>query len=255
MDDNTNSGTCTSNTETECFFQVLALHDVKSPRIMTQSMHFTQNHAKISGSTLYGGLLDRCAVNSFAEVHDKYFKDRGDGIDYFKNVSTPTYFGNRMEIVIDTNLSLSSDPVRVCLCFNADQNSDCSHQYYTEVKKGHVFTLSVVAVDQVGKPVSATIQTSLQFTESGLAEGQLARKINAECTNLIFNVVSPHKSENLFLYALDGPCKDAELSSAAVKIHFLPCSCLIGLQVSGMNSTNCTCDCHSNISQYTYGSL
>ena len=173
---------CTSNTETECFFQVLALHDVKSPRIMTQSMHFTQNHAKISGSTLYGGLATRpgCAVNSFAEVHDKYFKDRGDGITYFKNV----------------------------------------------------FTLSVVAVDQVGKPVSATIQTSLQFTESGLAEGQLARKIAiamlSVATNLTFNVVSPHKSENLSLYASDGPCKDAELSSAAVKIHFFPCSCLIG---------------------------
>ena len=261
VDDDTNSGTCASNTETECFFQVLALYSRESPSLGIQSMRFSQNYANISGSTLYGGLLDRCSVSPFAEVHNKYprdFKYRGDGIAYFKNVSIPTYriynysLRGYMEIVIDANLSVSSDPVRVCLCFNADQNNDCPHQHYTEVKKGQTFTLPVVAVDQVGQPVSATIQTSLRFTESGLAEGQLAREIPAECTNLTFNIVSPHKSENLSLYALDGPCKDAELSSATVKIHFLPCSCPIGLQVSEINSTNCTvtCDCHSNISRY-----
>ena len=61
-----------------------------------------------------------------------------------------------------------------------------------------------------------------------------------------------HESENLSLFALDGPCKDAEFSSATVEIHFLPCSCPIGLQVSEINSTNYTmsCDCHSNISRY-----
>ena len=245
VDDNTNSGTCASNTETECFFQVLALYidknEYRKTRIRTQSMHFSQNHANISGSTLYGGLLDRCAVSPFAEVHNKYpcaFRNGGDGIAYFKNVSN------------STNHSASSDPVQVCLCFNADRNNECTHQHYTEVKKGQTFTLPVVAVDQVGQPVSATIQTSLHFTESGLAEGQLAREIPTECTNLTFNIISSHKSENLSLYASDGPCKDAELSRATVDIHFLPCSCPIGLQVSGMNSTNCTCECHHNISKY-----
>ena len=265
VDDDTNSGACASNTETECFIQVLALYSIEDQRLMTQSMYFSQNNANISGSTLYGGLLDRCTVSPFAEVHKKYsrdFKDRGDGIAYFKNVSTPTYHYvynysleypiYYMETVIDINLSVSSEPVRVCLCFNADQSNDCTDQYYTEVKKGQTFTLSVVAVDQVGQLVNATIQTSLHFTESGLAEGQLARKIPAKCTDLKFNVVSPHDSETLSLYALDGPCKDAELSRATIKIHFLPCSCPIGLQVSEVNRTNCTCDCHSNISQYVH---
>ena len=258
VDDDTNSGTCASNTETECFFQVLALYGFNLySRLKTQNMHFSQNHANISGSTLYGGLLDRCAVSPFAEVHYKYqraFRDSSDGIAYFENVSTFTYYNPYYHDYYDyydrTREIISSDPVRVCLCFNADQNNDCPHQHYTEVKKGQTFTLPVVAVDQVGQPVSATIQTSLYFTESGLAEGQLAREIPAECTNLTFNIVSSRKSENLSLYASDGPCKDAELSSAAVEIHFLPCSCPIGLQVSEMNSTNCTCDCHSDISQY-----
>ena len=251
VDDDTNSGTCASDTKTECFFQVLALHGEESPHLRTQSIYFSQNYANISGFTLYGGLLDRCAVSQFAEVRNKYpqyFKDRDDGIAYFKN-ATHYSFELPKEVSINTNISISSLPVRVCICTSNEHN--CSHQnYIKEIKKGERFTLSVVAVDQIRQPVRAIIQTSLHFTESGLAEGQLTRKIPAKCTNLTFNVVSPHNFEILSLYASDGPCKDADLSRATVEINFLPCSCPIGLQVSRMNSTNCICECHRDVSQY-----
>ena len=193
-------------------------------------------------------------MSQFAEVHKKYTaynsKNSNGGIAYYRNVSIPTYSADeiRMEALIPTNLSdsVSSLPVQVCLCINNMHN--CTHQSYVEVKKGENFTVSLVAVDQIGQPVHATIQTSLNFAGSGLAEGQLARKIPAECTDLEFNVVSPNNSENLTLYALDGPCKDADLSRGIVEIHFLPCSCPIGLQGSGTNTSNCTCECHSDIS-------
>ena len=254
VDDDTNSGTCVSDPKTECFFQVLAIHSIESDRLKTQSIYFSQNYANIEGSTLYGGLLDRCAVSQFAEVHMKYtaydYKDRDGGIAYFRNVSTPTYysFTQYREVLVDTNLSISSDPVRVCLCINDEH--DCTHQSHLKVKKGETFTVSLVAVDQIGQQVNATIQTSLNFTGSGLAEGQLAREIPAECTDLEFSVFSPNNSENLTLYALDGPCKDADLSTRTIEIHFLPCSCPIGFQVSGINKTNCTCECHSDIRQH-----
>ena len=262
--EDTNSGTCASDLKTECFFQVLAVHNNKEERLKTQTIYFSQNYATISGSTLYGGLLDRCAVSQFAEVHKKNtaydYKDKNGGIAYFMNVSIPKYYsindiyvGNHTQVVLDeylitTNISISSDPVQVCLCINNEY--DCTHQRHIEVKKGEMFKVSLTAVDQIGQPVNATIQTSLNFSGSGLAEGQLARKISAECTDLEFNVVSPHISENLTLYALDGPCKDADLSKKTIKIHFLPCSCLLGLQISGENATSCTCECHSDISRY-----
>ena len=257
VDDDTNSGTCASDTKTECFFQVLAIYSTYYWRyIRIQSIYFLHNFANTSGATLYGGLLDRCAVSQFAEFYQKYGpldnKDRGDGIAYFRNVAIPKYiiYHTDEEVVIDTNLSMSSLPVRVCLCINKQYN-DCTYQSnIQEVKKGETVTHSVVAIDQIGQPVSATIQTFLHFTESGLAEGQLARKIPAKCTDLTFSVISPHSSENLAIYASDGPCKDADLSSAKIEIHFLPCSCPIGLQVSGKNDTNCTCECHSDISRY-----
>ena len=73
VDDDTNSGICASDTKTEYLFQILALYvgDV-DPSTKTQSMQFSQNYANISGSTLYGGLLDRCAASQFADVRNKH---------------------------------------------------------------------------------------------------------------------------------------------------------------------------------------
>ena len=95
VDDDTNSSTCASEPKAECFFQVFAIYDQEPPNLQTQSMFFSENLANISGSILYGGLLDRCAVSQFSEIYKLYqhdYEDRGDGILYLKNVSTPTYY-------------------------------------------------------------------------------------------------------------------------------------------------------------------
>ena len=254
VNDDTNSGTCASDPSlrTECFFQVLALYNkfIYGYHInLLNFLYFSNNSANISGSTLYGGLLDRCAVSQFAEFEVDNNRGGGirKGIAYFKNVSTIA------------NVSISSGPVRVCFCTNFSSSiHDCTNQYIKlnkEVKKGEAFTVSLVAVDQVGQPVSATIQASLSLAESGIGEGQLSKNVtvsaSVKCTDFTFNVVSPHGSEILDLYASNGPCRNIdELSRATVEINFLPCRCPIGLQVVGMNNTNCICECHRDISQY-----
>ena len=91
--------------------------------------------------------------------------------------------------------------------------------------------------------------TSTLVRVHGLAEGQLTQEVSGECTNLTFNVFSPHNSEELTLYASDGPCNDAELSKGTLQIEFLTCSCPIGLQPSE-NKINCVCECHRDISQH-----
>ena len=245
VDDSTYSGTCVSARRRYCFFQVLAMYYIDVHigwDLKMQSIHFSQNYANKLGSTLYGGLLDRCAVSQFAEVCERFYgrNFEADGISYFGRVSNT--------IVTDNDTSISSLPIKICHCNKEYIN--CTNQQHVEVEKGESFTLSIVAVDQIGQPVNATIQTSLNFTESGLAEGQLTREIPAKCTDLTFNVVSPHSSEQLMLYASDGPCKDAELSIRTIEIHFLPCTCPIGFQVSRTNNTNCTCECHSDINQH-----
>ena len=110
--------------------------------------------------------------------------------------------------------------------------------------------MSLASIDEINHPVNGLIHALLNFAGSVLASGQATREIPAKCTNLTFNVFSPHNSEQLVLYALDGPCKDTNLSKISIDINFLPCSCLLGLQIVETNDTNCLCECHGSILQY-----
>lgn len=98
MADDTNSGTCASisykihSTFTECFLQILALHVIGGKSLSVVNTVFTGNCGHISGSILYGGLLDRCTVSPFAEVYHKYDYDSMkrvpvDGVTYIVDSS------------------------------------------------------------------------------------------------------------------------------------------------------------------------
>ena len=63
------------------------------------------------------------------------------------------------------------------------------------------------------------IHSSLKHTQSGLGEGQLTHITNNACTNLTFNVYSPHSFEQLILYA-EGPCRNVSRSQRRIRISF-----------------------------------
>ena len=238
--DDTYTSTCSRKLKGECFFQVL-------DRYYRPGIYFTdfsQNTARDSGSTLYGGLLDRCAVSPFVQVLPYSIYS---GLDLKFKTNGLIHF---MSATNSTNLSISSGPVKVCHCDNKEYDCELNYTLSKSVRKGEVFTVSVVAVDQVSRPVNATIQSSLTHSESGLAEGQLSREIRDKCTDLSFSITSTCQQEELSLYASDGPCKDADSSRLTYYIKFLPCECPIGFQLSETSQSNCTCDCHSNISRY-----
>lgn len=247
VDDNTDSGTCASTSSevtshrTECFFQVLALHTLRVPNIHLVHYQFSQNYAKISGSTLYGGLLDRCTLSPFSEVHNKYDDlTVFDGLAYFDLVTTNT-----------SEISLSSQPVQLCIC--TEHSLSCSYHQsgHVKAKKGDIFNISLVAVDQMYQPVNAIIQGYLDSTESDLIEGQVTQIWSDHCTNISFRIFSPHTSELLTLYASDGPCKDTKMSTKTFSIQLLPCTCPIGFQPLELaNETNCVCECHNDIIEY-----
>ena len=171
---------------------MLAVHNEEHDIILCiQSMYFSQNQGNISGSTLYGGLLDRCTMSQFAEVLNKKmicFFDINDGIAYFIAVSLPTYYREGLSIATLTDVSISSGPVKVCLCIMNEYNY--SYQAHIEVKKGESFNISLVAVNQIEVSVNATIHASLKYPKSGLTEGQLTTEMEDECTDLTFSIVS-----------------------------------------------------------------
>ena len=231
--DETNNGTCTSSldtvtaaSESECFFQLVTPHN----RLMTinESISFSNNAAKLSGSVLYGGLLDRCTVNALTNRHIRY-SDLPGFMDSIRNFT-------------------NSDAVRVCFC--KDSIANCSYQPRSiKVMKGRRFSIELVTVDQTNNSLSRKIRSYLFRRSSSFNDGQWSQGVSSDCTSLTFNIYSLAVTEMLHLYP-EGPCKGAEFSTRQVKIEFIPCSCPIGFEDSKKSRHMCKCDCSSEIYQF-----
>ena len=238
VDDHTYSTTCTSQS-TQCFFQVISLHRTVVSSVKRDIL-FDSNYASISGSTLFGGLLHRCTVSPLAEIANISSPNTLDGVGYLDRISIHNHTLN----------SITSHPIRVCYCIK--DLPDCNFQQLSpyKVNKGKRFNLQwpVVAVDQLGNPVNATIQSILSSEDSGLAEG-LIQTVPGKCAELNFSIISPSDNEELTIHASDGPCSD-DLSKLKVEMKFLPCTCPNGFQPSNNSNVNCSCECHHDIAQY-----
>ena len=254
VDDTTNSSTCSSNPfdvmspKSECFISVVSIHAYATTNINFRltNILFNSNTATLSGPTLFGGLLDRCIVNPFNEIDQTVDRNtnqlltyEGDALQYFMDISSEK-----------KTQSISSYPVQVCPCIDNQQQCGYKINRYAEVKKGYLFSISLIAVDQVDRPVNATIEGRLYSARSILLYGQVTN-VPDRCTNVSFRIISAHASEELTLFASDGPCKDAGLSPLKVSVTFLPCACPIGFRLSDeLNGDSCLCVCDSQIRPY-----
>ena len=125
VNDSTNTVTCASNddisameaSETKCFFQQVSVDSRVT--IMHKVFNFTNNIARQAGMYLYGGLLDRCTVNTFGTTDVKYIEQPG-AFDYIRNFT-------------------ASNPLRICFC-NSYSLADCSYRpSRVRVKLGYNF--------------------------------------------------------------------------------------------------------------------
>ena len=234
--DETNSGACSP--DNECFFQILRLHHDRHNTLNStvNDILFSDNIANEQGTDIFGGLLDRCIPSSFAEVYlnpNTYYS----GVSYLGDISNI--------IALDT---ISSQPVRVCFCNNHNE-PDCSYQPPPiKVKKGKAFTVSLVAVDQVNHSVDASIISSLFPHDGGFGEGQQIQSVERNCTDLTFNVFSPHDSETMDLYAV-GPCGSYTPSIQHLDIQFINCTCPVGFEPFN-SETRCECICDPELFPY-----
>ena len=245
VSDNTNTGNCESVTGkansvatlTECFFQALALHPYQQSffiNLYVCNTFFKNNSATVAGSSLYGGLLDRCTVSPAAEIFKKYPKLTT------STLSTKSYFLNvtsLQEQDFDSTFSISSDSVRVCFCRGNNQ-IDCSYiPPSITVKKGETLNVSLVAVDQDSNTKPNSIVHGFVSLQATLGEKQSIQQtsIDGSCTELMYNVLSPHHSEQLHLYS-DGPCMGKGISTAILTVSIKPCPV-------GFIDTGLRCDC------------
>ena len=249
--DETSIGICSSilsNTislGSHCFLQ--EVETFEHFEVQTQALFMSNNSAMISGSNIYGGLLDRCTISTAARlevgdlVNGGEFTSEGieNGLSVLKEISN-----------INDLDTLASDPVRVCFCIN--NQPDCSYKHtIVNVTKGGSFSVPIIAVDHVNHSIPATIISTIPSLTGDLGENQQFQKTSTDCNDLRFNVFSSATSEQLVLYA-QGPCGDAQPSQAIIDILFLPCECPIGFEpLSEVQDTRCKCDCDSHISDRT----
>ena len=236
--DDTNSGACSR--DNECFIQSLTQCPFLDQTVNNlESFILSGNIATEQGSNLFGGLLDRCIANSFAEVLQQPPYMYVDGVTYLNAI----HVGNI------TSTSIASEPVRVCFCTSA-REINCSYQPPTiNARKGETFTVSLVAVDQADHAVSANIASSLSSTDGGFGENQQTQSVGGSCSELTFNVFSPHDTETIILYA-DGPCGSAEISTRNLSVQFLNCTCAVGFKPLESSQSRCECVCDRRISTY-----
>ena len=213
VDDFADNTTCFTS---GCFFQNVT---------KSLQMFFKDNFAEHCGHNLFGGLLDRCtAISNPASAElEASGTARFQEISNVRNLST-----------------VSSEPVRVCLCENNVLN--CSQQTHSvSVKQGNPFTIQLSAVDQVHQSVSATIQSELK--DVSLPKSQTIRRIDSQCSNLDYQAFFPSVAEvyKLIIYAR-GPCDDIGISKLTVNIEVLKCSCGPGFMREDLN-TKCLCIC------------
>ena len=280
--DNTNDGVICqgANTEiyqAECFLQTLELYRYMEQQDVSNyiNIFFSNNTAHQSGSDIYGGLLDRCTINQNAELflfsypEFKYLS----GFDYVKATTQieqiidygpipcnydssvncypkPDYFIGHISRS-DVKELISSDAVRVEFCLNNIISPNYSHPNVS-IKKGEMFTVSLVAVDQVGNPLNATIISSFQSNSGNgrLKAGQVEQHVGDQCTELEYNVYSQDNSAQIHIHA-DGPCGDKGVSRKTLTVIFLPCTCPVGFEPSpGPTEIDCICECAQTLQQH-----
>ena len=167
-----------------------------------EKMVFVNNSAE-QGSILYGGLLDRCCG---------YANGDASRIDYFKNFS----------LYVPTPQSITSDPVRLCLC-TKNRKLDCSIRNVKVTKaRGQAVHLTGAVVDQDNSPKPSFIRARYIEGEAQLDKGEGGKESANECIDLLYHIFTRNNYATLLLQP-EGYCENSPLSSITVNISIIPC--------------------------------
>ena len=244
-------GMCSLLTVTDCSFQTLATYspnDYDSSNAEYHNIFFYNNTAGVSGNSLFGGLLDRCTINTFAEpninkVDMDYTALNGsmitNGAEYLQSISN---------IVAS---DVSSNPVRVCFCREGEETPDCSFQPGPiEIDKGYRknVSISLSVVDQLNQTLQQTRVYSNFRSGNSLCQNHIL-KMDGKCTKLDFVVDLVNDTEELILSFRDGPCENTPRSKGNITLLFVCSHCPIGFELENTES-GCKCSCDSKLFPY-----
>ncbi len=253
----------------ECFLQTLLLNSTAARLNDANYLNvlFVNNVASVSGDAIFGGLLDRCSLNPSNELLLDFpdYSSSHDGADYVQTIAVFIHQFNYSNLTFPYNPYhevarnktindlISSEPLQICFCLQ--QQHDCSYFNHEPIytKKGQFFEVSIVAVDQLGNPVNATVISSVINNAQLANVDQTRQAISSKCSSIQYAVYPKDEfnSAEIELYA-DGPCNDIGISKRVLTVIFQPCTCPIGFYPQETR-TLCSCVCDPLLESYITG--
>ena len=180
---------------------------------------FSQNNsAGRDGSLIYGGLLDRCQVETIGSP-----------------INIPEYFFK----IQKAHREITSQPYQLCFCKKNIHQITCSQLKSIEVFPGQRFHVTLLAFDQTKTSVTTEI-TAISAT-SRLNSDQSSQTLEPECSTLSYNLYSTQDT-GLILYP-DGPCRDTGVARAVVNVMFKLCP-------DGFMKSDENCVCEKILNEY-----
>ena len=160
-------------------------------RQATPALYFINNTAKESGNEIFGGWID--------------WPFKMSDIISSLNHTIPLLCDTKSVFsrLNDSDLStVSSNPVRVCMCNNSTPNCNIT-TYTTTLYPGQSLQLEAVAVGQRYGTVSSTIladYTNSLTSLGSFARGQNIQAVGRYCTPLQYTVMSSNAKETIYLH-------------------------------------------------------
>ena len=221
----------------ECFFQlqtaVPSISCGSEIAALNVQLYFEGNTAYEGGSDLYGGAVDSCRFNNIALCRNSTLEGvsedccLGSG-DVFDKITHREPGG----------VSLSSDPLRPCICNNGEEN--CAESTISDrVFPGGTLTVSVIGAGQRNGNVPAVIHPLLSEDIIRFNNLEYTQRTSSVCTDLKYTVFSSVVSgrKNITLFA-EGPCP-AFGRSISILLDVLHCP--PGFELSETTQA-CVCD-------------
>ena len=247
----------------ECFLQTLLLNSTSAPLRDTNylNLYFVKNTASVSGDAIFGGLLDRCSLSPSNELLLDFsdYSSSHNGADYVQTIAMFidqfNYSNLTFPLAGKTNIKdfISSEPLQICFCLQQQHN--CSYFKHAPIytKKGQFFEVSIVAVDQLGNPVNATVISSVINNAILANVDQTRQAISSKCSSIEYAMYPQDEfnSAEIELFA-DGPCNDIGISKRVLTVIFQPCTCPIGFYPQETR-TLCSCMCDPLLELYITG--
>ena len=182
------------------------------------------NTAGKDGSSIYGGLLDRCQLRSYCTRTGMSFL-----LDIITINSTTK---NRKEI--------TSKPYELCFC-NETNLLECKKTISIEVHRGQKFTLPLLANTQRG--TTSTQITAITSSKAKLEINQTSQYLPDQCHSLPYTLYSTESHEVVVLYP-DGLCRDSGVASVFINATILPCP-------DGFTQKDEVCTCDNRLQNYS----